>query len=79
MRTSYDPRKRVANLKKQGLDFEDARKVIKSDGTVIFEERRQPYNEQRFIPLGTLRGPRRCYSGLTPGRNCIPVRLISSS
>ena len=36
MRYSYDPKKRVANLKKHGYDFEDASQVIESDRTVTF-------------------------------------------
>ena len=55
MRYTYDPRKRAANLKKHGYDFEDASEVIESDRTVTFEDRRFAYDEQRFITLGMLR------------------------
>jgi len=55
MRYSYDPKKRAANLKKHGCDFEDAPQVIESDHTVTFEDRRFAYDEQRFITLGMLR------------------------
>jgi len=55
MRYSYDPKKRAANLKKHGYDFEDAPQVIASDRTVTFEDRRFAYDEQRFITLGMLR------------------------
>ncbi|MGB9194776.1 MAG: BrnT family toxin [Azonexus sp.] len=55
MRYSYDPKKRVANLKKHAYDFEDAPQVIESDRTVTFEDRRFAYDEQRFITLGLLR------------------------
>jgi uncharacterized protein len=55
MRYSYDPKKRAVNLKKHGYDFEDASKVIESDRTVTFEDRRSAYDEQRFITLGMLR------------------------
>jgi hypothetical protein len=55
MRYSYDPKKRVANLKKHGLDFKDARQVIESERTVTFEDRRFDYGEQRFVTLGVLR------------------------
>ena len=55
MRYSYDPKKRAANLKKHGYDFEDAPQVIESDRTVTFEDRRFTYDEQRFITLGMLR------------------------
>ncbi|MBL8502099.1 MAG: BrnT family toxin [Rhodocyclaceae bacterium] len=56
MRYTYDPGKRAANLKKHGFDFKDARRVIESDRTVTFEDRRFGYEEQRFVTLGVLRG-----------------------
>jgi uncharacterized DUF497 family protein len=56
MRYTCDPKKRAANLKKHGYDFEDAPQVIESDLTVTFEDRRFAYEEQRFITLGMLRG-----------------------
>ena len=55
MRYSYDPKKRAANLKKHGYDFEEAPQVIESKRTVTFEDRRFTYDEQRFITLGMLR------------------------
>lgn len=54
-RYTYDPKKRVANLKKHGYDFKDAPQVIESTATVTFEDRRFDYDEQRFITLGMLR------------------------
>ena len=56
VRYTYEPKKRVANLKKHGYDFADAPQVIESDRTVTFEDRRFKYGEQRFITLGILRG-----------------------
>lgn len=56
MRYTYDPKKRSANLKKHGCDFEDAPQVIESGRTVTFEDRRFDYGEQRFVTLGVLRG-----------------------
>lgn len=56
MRYTYDAKKRAANLKKHGYDFEDAPLVIESGRTVTFEDRRFAYSEQRFITLGMLRG-----------------------
>lgn len=55
MRYTHDPKKRAANLKKHGYDFEDASQVIESGRTVTFEDRRFDYDEQRFITLGVLR------------------------
>ena len=56
MRYSYDPEKKVLNLKKHGLDFDDARGVIESDHTVTFEDRRFDYGETRYLTLGLLHG-----------------------
>jgi len=55
MRYTYDPKKRVANLKKHGYDFKHAPQVIESAASVTFEDRRFDYAEQRFITLGMLR------------------------
>lgn len=56
MRYKYDPKKRVANVKKHGYDFKDAHLVIESNTAVTFEDRRFDYAEQRFVTLGVLRG-----------------------
>ena len=56
MRYTSDPKKKAANLKKHGFNFDDAPQVIESDRTVTFEDRRFDYSEQRFITLGMLRG-----------------------
>ena len=45
MQYSYDPKKKAANLKKHGQDFDDARAVIESAGVVTFEDRRFGYGE----------------------------------
>ncbi len=55
MRYTFDPKKRNANLKKHGYDFENAPQVIESGSTVTFEDRRFDYEERRFITLGMLR------------------------
>jgi hypothetical protein len=49
-------RKKAVNLKKHGLDFNDARSVIKSAQTVTFEDRRFDYGEARYLTLGLLKG-----------------------
>ena len=54
MNYHYDPDKRTANLKKHGLDFDDAANVIESGRAVTFEDRRFDYGEGRFITLGLL-------------------------
>lgn len=56
MRYSHDPKKKAANLKKHGLDFDDARSVIEGGQTVTFEDRRFDYDEVRYVTLGLLHG-----------------------
>jgi uncharacterized DUF497 family protein len=56
MRYSFDPAKQASNLKKHGLDFADAHRVIESGQTVTFEDRRFTYQEERFVTLGPLDG-----------------------
>jgi uncharacterized DUF497 family protein len=56
MLDSYDPTKRAANLRKHGLDFDEAAVVLESGGTLTFEDRRFDYGEERFVTLGLLRG-----------------------
>lgn len=54
MQYSYDKTKKVLNLKKHGLDFDDAKLVIESDKTITFEDSRFDYGEPRYITLGLL-------------------------
>jgi len=56
MRYSYDPKKKASNLKKHGLDFDDARGVIESAQAVTFEDLRFDYGEVRYLTLGLLHG-----------------------
>ena len=56
MRYTHDPLKKAANLKKHGLDFDDAPQVIESGQTITFEDGRFEYDEPRFITLGMLHG-----------------------
>lgn len=74
MRYTYDSRKRAANLKKHGYDFEDAPQVIESDRTVTFEDRCFAYDEQRFITLGMLREDA---VAITTAETDEEIRLIS--
>ena len=50
----YDLIKKELNLKKHGLDFDDAREVIESASSITFEDQRFDYDEPRFITLGML-------------------------
>jgi uncharacterized protein len=54
VRYSFDPAKQASNLKKHGFDFADAQRVIESEKTVTFEDRRFDYGEERYVTLGPL-------------------------
>jgi hypothetical protein len=53
MKFTWDEEKRQRNLKKHGLDFEQAPQVF--DGlTFTFEDTRFDYDEHRYVTLGLL-------------------------
>jgi uncharacterized protein len=54
MHYSFDPAKQVTNLKKHGLDLDDAKLVIESGNTVTFEDNRFDYDEPRYLTFGIL-------------------------
>ena len=55
MEFEWDEAKRLANIRKHGIDFIDVRDVFDGD-TVTVEDNRYDYEEQRFVTLGLLQG-----------------------
>ena len=53
MEFTWNPQKRLANLKKHGLDFSDARRVF-SGHTLTRPDHRFAYDEARFPTIGLL-------------------------
>jgi uncharacterized protein len=51
----WDENKRLSNLSKHGVDFEDVRFIFDGD-TVTVEDDRYNYGEQRLVTFGFLRG-----------------------
>ena len=49
----WDETKRQTNLRKHGLDFADAEKVLNGP-LVLLEDKRKNYGEQRMIGIGLL-------------------------
>lgn len=49
----WDPKKRLANIDKHGIDFRDAERVF-NGLTITAEDRRVNYYEKRFLTLGML-------------------------
>ena len=50
---AWDEAKRLANLRKHGIDFIDAEKIFRGL-TLTAEDTREDYGEQRFLTLGLL-------------------------
>jgi uncharacterized DUF497 family protein len=55
MRYEWDEQKRLSNARKHGIDFRDTIQIFDGD-TVLMEDDRFDYGEQRFISLGLLQG-----------------------
>jgi uncharacterized DUF497 family protein len=55
MEFTWNPDKRLANLRKHGLDFVDAERVF-SGYTQTFPDNRFTYDEMRYITVGLLDG-----------------------
>lgn len=55
MEFTWDEDKRLSNIAKQGLDFEDANWVF-TDEAFVVEDTRREYGEPRFILYGPLFG-----------------------
>lgn len=55
MEYEWDEAKRLSNLRKHGIDFNDVPFVFNSD-TVTVEDNRYGYGEQRFVMFGLLQG-----------------------
>ena len=55
MKFKWDKNKRISNLAKHRLDFEDAHLVF-NDESFFVEDDRYQYDETRFILYGTLLG-----------------------
>jgi len=53
MKFEWDEKKRQSNIKKHGIDFEDAGIVFKGI-TLTFQDNRLDYGEQRYITMGLL-------------------------
>ncbi|MBP5975137.1 BrnT family toxin [Brasilonema sp. CT11] len=55
MEFEWDEAKRLANIRKHGIDFIDVPEVFDGD-TVTVEDNRYDYGEQRFVTFGLLQG-----------------------
>jgi uncharacterized protein len=55
MKFEWDEAKRLANLRKHGIDFLDVSVVLEGD-TLTVEDNRYDYGEQRFVTFGLLQG-----------------------
>lgn len=55
MAFEWDEDKRLRNLARHGLDFEDTPRIFEAD-LFVAEDKRYGYDEQRFIAYGLLAG-----------------------
>jgi len=55
MNFEWDEARRIANLRKHGIDFLDVA-IVFDDDTLTVEDDRCDYGEQRFVTFGLLRG-----------------------
>jgi len=55
MHFEWDENKRLDNLEKHGIDFEDAERFFDSE-PLCFEDRRVGYSEERFVAFGAIAG-----------------------
>jgi uncharacterized DUF497 family protein len=55
MEYAWDEAKRLANLRKHGIDFTDVPSLFDGN-TVTVEDDRFDYGEQRFVTFGVLQG-----------------------
>lgn len=74
MAFEWDEDKRIANVKKHGLDFIDAKRIFEGD-IITVEDSRFAYGEQRFISLGLLQG---CVITIVHTENEDTIRIISA-
>ena len=74
MEFEWDENKRLSNLRKHGIDFRDVRFVFDGD-TVMVNDDRDGYGENRFITFGLLQG-RIVAIVHTDRQNC--TRIISA-
>ncbi|MBS9779216.1 MAG: BrnT family toxin [Moraxellaceae bacterium] len=49
----WDENKRLSNIEKHGLDFQDVEQVFNSP-LILFEDNRFDYGEQRMVAIGLL-------------------------
>ena len=52
----WDENKRLANLKKHGLDFYDVEQVFEDKLHITFEDKKKDYGEKREITVGMYNG-----------------------
>jgi len=53
MQYEWDEQKRLSNVRKHRIDFQDAVRIFEGD-TLLMEDDRLDYGERRFVSLGLL-------------------------
>lgn len=55
MKFEWDAQKRLSNVRRHGIDFQDATAIFDGDVAIMTDDRFD-YDEERFVTLGLLRG-----------------------
>ncbi len=74
MKFEWDEAKRLANLRKHGIDFLDISVVFEGD-TLTVEDNRYDYGEQRFVTFGLLQG---LVVAIVHSDRNVSIRIISA-
>ena len=56
MKFEWDENKNRKNIRKHGIDFNDAKEVFKDEKRVSFEDDRKDYGETRWSTIGAILG-----------------------
>ncbi|MBK6623130.1 MAG: BrnT family toxin [Saprospirales bacterium] len=56
MKFEWDENKNKKNIKKHGIDFNDAKEVFKDEKRVVSKDDRKDYGELRWLAVGAIIG-----------------------
>ena len=75
MEFEWNEDKNIINVKKHGLNFEDAKPLFTNNTLLIVEDDRKNYNESRYTGLGSIMG--RVVNVVFTIRQIDTIRIIS--
>ena len=78
MTFEWDENKNQINIKKHGIDFEEAKTVFYDDNAVVFDDPEHSIEEERFLILGLSENEKLCIVSHCYHANDDIIRLISA-